>query len=292
MIFKWLKKLFGLYDSSPTEILSNGELKPSAPKSLCDEFDKRKERVKQNRDKLKQSSTDWYVLNIPPQKDELQTRVFSPHKFENIPSLQALKDERLRKDVDVGVDRPELNEQLYHIPPTPQQEVFIQKLIKFAETGDATYIDREPLSEAEEKAQMLIATNYSNKMSLDMRLIDQQYGDSPGNKASHCAAKIAEYYYKYLDQKGTQFIFSDLSTYKPDQWNIYSEIRRKLVEDHNIPEKQIKFIQEANSDNARKELFKDMNSGRIRFLFGSTQKLGTGVNAQERAVAIHHLDIP
>lgn len=193
---------------------------------------------------------------------------------------------------DVGVDRPELNEQLYHIPPTPQQEVFIQKLIKFVETGDATYIDREPLSEAEEKAQMLIATNYSNKMSLDMRLIDQQYGDSPGNKASHCAAKIAEYYYKYLDQKGTQFIFSDLSTYKPDQWNIYSEIRRKLVEDHNIPEKQIKFIQEANSDNARKELFKDMNSGRIRFLFGSTQKLGTGVNAQERAVAIHHLDIP
>ena len=193
---------------------------------------------------------------------------------------------------DVGVDRPELNEQLYHIPPTPQQEVFIQKLIKFVETGDATYIDREPLSEAEEKAQMLIATNYSNKMSLDMRLIDPEYGDNPGNKASHCAAKIAEYYYKYLDQKGTQFIFSDLSTYKPDQWNIYSEIRRKLVEDHNIPEKQIKFIQEANSDNARKELFKDMNSGRIRFLFGSTQKLGTGVNAQERAVAIHHLDIP
>ena len=60
-----------------------------------------------------------------------------------------------------------------------------------------------------------------------------------------------------------------MSTYKPDQWNIYSEIRRKLVEDHNIPEKQIKFIQEANSDNARKELFSDMNSGRIRFLFGS-----------------------
>ena len=98
MIFKWLKKLFGLYDSSPTEIPSNGELKPSAPKSLCDEFDKRKERVKQNRDKLKQSSTDWYVLNIPPPKDELQTRIFSPHKFENIPSLQALKDERLRKE--------------------------------------------------------------------------------------------------------------------------------------------------------------------------------------------------
>ena len=193
---------------------------------------------------------------------------------------------------DVGVDRPKLNQQLYHIPPTPDQEMFIEKLIKFAESGDATHIDRLPLSDAEEKAKMLIATNYSNKMSLDMRLIDMKYGDNPGNKASHCAARIAEYYYKYLDQKGTQFVFSDLSTYKPDEWNIYSEIRRKLVEDHDIPEKQIRFIQEANSDNARKELFDDMNSGRIRFLFGSTQKLGTGVNAQQRAVAIHHLDIP
>lgn len=193
---------------------------------------------------------------------------------------------------DVGVDRPKLNQQLYHIPPTPDQEMSIEKLIKFAESGDATHIDRLPLSDAEEKAKMLIATNYSNKMSLDMRLIDMKYGDNPGNKASHCAARIAEYYYKYLDQKGTQFVFSDLSTYKPDEWNIYSEIRRKLVEDHDIPEKQIRFIQEVNSDNARKELFDDMNSGRIRFLFGSTQKLGTGVNAQQRAVAIHHLDIP
>ena len=98
MIFKWLKKLFGLYDSSPTDTPANGELKPSVPKSLCDELDKRKERVKQNRDKLKQSPTDWYSLNVPPQKDRLQTRVFSPRKFENIPSLQALKDERLRKE--------------------------------------------------------------------------------------------------------------------------------------------------------------------------------------------------
>ena len=98
MIFKWLKKLFGLDDSSPTEILVNGEPKPSAPESLCDELDKREERVKKNRDKLKQSPTDWYSLNIPSPKDELQTRVFSPRKFENIPSLQTLKDERLRKE--------------------------------------------------------------------------------------------------------------------------------------------------------------------------------------------------
>ena len=94
MIFKWLKKLFGLYDGSPTGIPTDGEPKPSA----FNELDKRKECVKQNRDKLKQSPTDWYSLNIPPKKDELQTHVFSPRKFENIPSLQSLKNERLRKE--------------------------------------------------------------------------------------------------------------------------------------------------------------------------------------------------
>ena len=98
MIFKWLKKLFGLYDSSPTETPVNGEPKPSAPKSLYDELDKREKRVKQNWDKLKQSPTDWFSLNIPPRKIELQTHVFSPRKFENIPSLQVLKDERLKKE--------------------------------------------------------------------------------------------------------------------------------------------------------------------------------------------------
>lgn len=193
---------------------------------------------------------------------------------------------------DVGVDKPRLNEQLVNIPPTPEQEVYIEKLMQFAETGDATYIDRPPLSDSEESAKMLIATTCASKMSLDMRLLDLKYGDNPGNKASHCAAKVAEYYYKYLEQKGTQFVFSDLGTYKLNEWNVYSEVKRKLVEDHNIPRHQIRFIQEATTDKVRKEIFDEMNNGKIRVLFGSTQKLGTGVNAQVRAVASHHLDIP
>ncbi len=91
MIFKWLlKKLFGLS--------TNDRETPIDYPLPFDELDKKKERVKQNRDKLKQSPTDWYSLNIPLHKDELQTRVFSPRKFENIPSLQVLKDERLRKE--------------------------------------------------------------------------------------------------------------------------------------------------------------------------------------------------
>jgi len=83
-----------------------------------------------------------------------------------------------------------------------------------------------------------------------------------------------------------------LGTYKPGEWNPYSEIKRKLVEDHRIPAHEIRFIQEAKTDNARKAMIEAMNAGRIRVLFGSTSMLGTGVNAQKRAVAIHHIDLP
>lgn len=125
-----------------------------------------------------------------------------------------------------------------------------------------------------------------------MRLISPHYGDHIDNKASHCAAQIAEYYNKYDANKGTQFVFSDLGTYKPNEWNPYSEIKRKLIEDHNIPAHEIRFIQEAKTDNARKAMIDGMNDGRIRVIFGSTSMLGTGVNAQQRAVAVHHLDTP
>ena len=195
---------------------------------------------------------------------------------------------------DVGVDRPKMNEILYNIPPTPDQEDFIQRLMEFAENGDATILGRLPLSETEEKAKMLIATDYARKMALDMRMINPVlYEDDPGNKASACAMKIAEYYKKFDEQKGTQFVFSDLGTYQPgDSWNVYSEIKRKLIEDYGIPADEIRFIQECKSEKARKAVIEAMNEGRVRVLFGSTSMLGTGVNAQKRAVAIHHLDIP
>ena len=153
--------------------------------------------------------------------------------FIKVPELAAFYNEitDYRTAEDVGVDRPHKHEILHNIPPTPAQEDFIQKLMEFAKTGDATILGRAPLSETEEKAKMLIATDYARKMSLDMRMIDPEYGDDPNNKASHCARMIAEYYHKYDAQRGTQFVFSDLSTYKPGEWNIYSEIKRKLIED-------------------------------------------------------------
>ena len=215
--------------------------------------------------------------------------------FIKVPELAAFYNEitDYRTAEDVGVDRPNKNEILHHIPPTPEQEDFIQKLMQFAKTGDATLLGRLPLSETEEKAKMLIATDYARKMALDMRMIDPHYEDHPDNKASHCAKIIAEYYQKYDAQKGTQFVFSDLGTYQPgDGWNVYSEIKRKLTEDYGIPPSEVRFIQECKTDKARKAVIDAMNAGTVRVLFGSTSMLGTGVNAQKRCVAIHHLDTP
>ena len=211
-----------------------------------------------------------------------------------MPELAAFYNEvtDYRTAEDVGVDRPHKNEILHNIPPTPQQEDFIAKLMEFAESGNATILGREPLSQTEEKAKMLIATDYARKMALDMRLISPAYEDDPNNKASHSAKMIAGYYRKYDTHKGTQFVFSDLSTYKPGEWNIYSEIKRKLVEDYGIPAHEIRFIQECKTERSRKAVIEAMNNGDVRVLFGSTSMLGTGVNAQRRAVAVHELECP
>ena len=214
--------------------------------------------------------------------------------FIKVPELAAFYNEitDYRTAEAVGVDRPQKNEILHNIPPTPEQEDFIQKLMEFAKTGDATILGRLPLSETEEKAKMLIATDYARKMALDMRMIDPACEDHPDNKASHCAKMIADYYKRYDSHKGTQFVFSDLGTYRPGEWNVYSEIKRKLIEDYGIPSSEIRFIQECKNERARKAVIAAMNEGSVRVLFGSTSMLGTGVNAQKRCVAIHHLDTP
>ena len=194
----------------------------------------------------------------------------------------------------IGIDRPMKNAIFNHIPPTPEQEEFIRKLMKFAQSGDATLLGREPLSRSEEDAKMLIATNYSNKMALDMRLVDEvEYELFAGGKVDQAADSIADYYRRYNDVKGTQFVFSDLGTFKSNtSFNIYSAIKSRLVNVHDIPEHEIQFIQQHNTDKKKPELFKKMNEGSVRILFGSTSMLGTGVNAQKRAVALHHLDTP
>ena len=235
----------------------------------------------------KSTDYEFSVTNEIIQKERFRT-------FIKVPELASFYAEicDFRTAKDIGIDRPEKNEILHNIPPTPEQEDFIKRLMEFAKTGNATVLGREPLSEKEEKAKMLIATDYARKMSLDLRMIDSAYEDHIDNKASHCAKMLNDYYQKYNAQKGTQFVFSDLGTYKPGEWNVYSEIKRKLTEDYGIPSSEIRFIQECKNEKAKKAVIEGMNKGSIRILFGSTEMLGTGVNAQHRAVAIHHLDTP
>jgi N12 class adenine-specific DNA methylase len=193
----------------------------------------------------------------------------------------------------INLDKPDIEETLVNIKPTPDQQDFIKRLMAFAKTGDATVIGRRPLTRDEDKGRMLIATNYAKKMAVDMRLVNpDKYGDHPGNKVNVCARNVAEIYHESTQNKGTQIIFSDIGTPKPSEFNVYDALRDKLVTDFDIPANQITFIHNWATDKQRKELFRKMNAGEIRILIGSTEKAGTGLNVQERIVAMHHLDIP
>lgn len=192
----------------------------------------------------------------------------------------------------INLDVPDKNVRFLSHAPTIQQEEMIGRLVAFAHSGQWEDLGLDiPQPDNLDKAKMLVATNVARKMSLDMRLLGDKFTDDPNNKASICARTIYDYYVSSNANRGTQFVFSDLATYKPNEWNIYSDIKDKLVA-MGIPADEIQFIQYAKTERARKKLFADMNSGRVRVLFGSTSMLGTGVNAEERAVAVHHLEIP
>jgi len=192
----------------------------------------------------------------------------------------------------IQLDKPELDEQLVNIAPTPDQQDFTKKLMQFAKTGDGSLIGRPPLTDEEDKGRMLIATNYAKKMAADMRLIDSNlYEDHPNHKVNVCARKLAEIYKESIDKRGTQIVFCDIGTPKPDEFNIYDALKQKLVEDFDIPAHHIAFIHDW-TDRQKPELFRKMNNGEIRILLGSTEKAGTGLNVQAKVVAMHHLDIP
>lgn len=191
----------------------------------------------------------------------------------------------------IKLDKPDMEEILVNIPPSPDQEVFIQNLIQFARTGDGELIGREKLTPEEDKGRMLIATNYAKKMAVDLRLIDPiKYSDHPQNKTTICARKVAEIYHESKEYSGTQIVFCDIGTPKANEFNIYDELKDKLVRQYNVRPNEVAFIHDWETK--KQQLFKLMNAGRIRVLVGSTEKAGTGLNVQERVVATHHIDIP
>ncbi len=192
----------------------------------------------------------------------------------------------------IRLDKPVIDETLVNIKPTDEQVAFIERLMKFAKTGDATLLGRSMLSKKEDKARMLIATNYAKKLAVDMRLISQsRYFDHPENKISVCARKIAELHKESEAYKGTQLVFCDMGTPGTDGFNVYQALLMKLITEHGIARDSIAFVH-SYKRSQKNELFNKVNNGAIRILLGSTEKLGTGNNSQQRIVAIHHLDTP
>ena len=118
-----------------------------------------------------------------------------------------------------------------------------------------------------------------------------KYSDHPDNKVNVCARKVAELFHHSHGHRGTQIVFSDIGTPKPDDFNLYDALKEKLIRDFNIPRHTISFIHDW-TDKQKPELFRKMNAGEIRILIGSTEKAGTGLNVQQRVIAMHHLDIP
>lgn len=220
--------------------------------------------------------------------------------FKNVPELSFFYMEvcHYRTGGDIGLARPANNVRLHTTRPTPQQEEFQKQLVEFARTGDGKLIGRPgKMYGSRDSGRMLVVTDLARKAAIDMRLIDSRYQDHPGNKLSQAAAQIACYYHKYHPQRGTQFVFCDMGTYRREEkekqgWNLYAELRRKLVEDHGIPAHEVRFIQEAGNIGQRQRLIEDFRQGIVRILVGHTKSLGTGIDAPDRCVATHNIDLP
>lgn len=139
---------------------------------------------------------------------------------------------------------------------------------------------------------MLKITNDGRKLALDMRLMNSLAADDPNGKVALCARNVHQIWENTKEQRSAQLVFCDLSTPKGDgTFNVYDDLKKKLTE-AGIPEEEIAFIHEANTEVKKKELFARVRSGQVRILMGSTQKMGAGTNVQDRLIALHDLDCP
>ena len=138
---------------------------------------------------------------------------------------------------------------------------------------------------------MLKITNDGRKLALDQRLIDDTLDDFPESKVNVCANNVFKIWQDGVPKKTTQLIFCDLSTPSNDKFNVYDDIKNKLI-DKGVPEEEIAFIHDAKTENQKAELFEKVRNGDVRVLFGSTQKMGAGTNVQDKIIASHDLDCP
>ena len=179
---------------------------------------------------------------------------------------------------------PEAEYETVVLKPTEQQKKIVESLGERAEVVRNGGVDASV-------DNMLKITNDGRKLALDQRLVNELLPDNPESKISVCAEKSYEIWKDTAAQKSAQLIFCDLSTPKGDgSFNVYDDLKQKLME-KGVPEKEIAFIHDANTEAKKTELFGKVKSGQVRFLIGSTAKMGAGTNVQDRLIALHHLDI-
>lgn len=187
------------------------------------------------------------------------------------------------------IERPEAVTEFITIDPYPVQSNYFKAIQQFSKTKNPNNLIGVGNGDNIKKAAGLICTNQGRKASLDMRLIHSKFGDHPNNKINTMISKAVPLYEKFTSDKGTQLIFCDQGTPTGRNFNLYQAIKDNLI-DKGIPENEIAFIH--SYDRKRKTLYEMINNGDIRFLIGSTSKMGVGVNVQKRLVAMHHLDFP
>ena len=180
---------------------------------------------------------------------------------------------------------PKANFHTEVIQPSEIQQEMVRGLAERAEDIRAGGVD--PKTD-----NMLRITNDGRKLALDMRLINPLAMDDPNGKAATCARNVIQIWQQTRERRSAQLVFCDLSTPKEDgTFSVYNDLKEKLME-AGIPEEEIAFIHDANTEARKKELFSKVRSGQVRILMGSTQKMGAGTNVQDRLIALHDLDCP
>lgn len=208
-------------------------------------------------------------------------------KFFNLPELISLFKESadIQTPDMLKLPIPEAEYKNVVLKPSEYQKEMVQSLAKRAETVR----DRKVEPHVD---NMLKITNDGRKLALDQRLINDMLPDEENSKAATCVENAFQIWEETKEQKSAQLIFCDLSTPKGDgTFNVYEDIRNKLMA-KGVPKEEIAFIHEANTETRKAKLFAKVRSGQVRFLLGSTQKMGAGTNVQDRLIALHHLDVP
>ena len=208
-------------------------------------------------------------------------------KFYNLPELMAMfkevADIKTADMLDLPV--PEAHFHNVAVKPSEMQKEMVASLAERAEKVRGGGVDSSV-------DNMLKITNDGRKLALDQRMLNDMLPDFEDSKINACVDNIYRIWEETTDKKSAQLVFCDLSTPKNDgTFSVYNDIRKKLVE-RGVPEREVRFIHEADTDVKKKELFQKTRKGEVRVLLGSTQKMGAGTNVQDRLIALHDVDCP